>query len=681
MLKPFFVFAALLLTCEIVRSADDAVLHLTNGGFVTGNLRSSDDAKTLRWQSPLFTRSLDFTVNGVNGVHYPVPPTLPKPSGEYCFELAGGDVLFGALVRLTDDEAELEVARFGRLQVRRDHIRRLYRWQGSDLIYLGPSGLSGWKELNDKNLWAEEGGQPLTDQPGASLFGDFGIPAQSVIEFELSWKATADFTLALGVDADTKSVNRAFCFEVWDGELVALRDTNQISDVASLEEKVSRPGRTHLVAYLDQEQGRMLVFSHWGTLLADLKVGLKKPRVFGGLRLTNKAGSVRLERLRISRWNGVPPMDVQEDKSRLHRNDGSTVYGKIAAFDATAKQFVVRDGERETKVPADQIASVILSPPYDMPPRAFRTVYQDGTQVSGELSRVANDHLRLTSPGIQEPLRLPLDELRSLVVLQHEDASATAASEGQAGMLELDGVRLRGRLINGREQRDASCLVWQPEQSATASPLRPDAAGRIVYREPPPPPKPVRQVPQQQPQALGVGGVFMKLLTGSQPPVAQAAAARRSLHLRSGDTVPCDVIKIDEQGLTIKTPLSDATFVAHDKIKAVELAVLPTSLKLSKSKRERLLTLPRMQKDSPPTQLICSKNGDFLRGRVLDMNDKTLRIEVRLETKEVARDRIAQIIWLHGDELTDSTAILTGERGAVRPPVDAATSNDRGPDG
>lgn len=134
--------------------------------------------------------------------------------------------------------------------------------------------------------------------------------------------------------------------------------------------------------------------------------------------------------------------------------------------------------------------------------------------------------------------------------------------------------------------------------------------------------------------------------------------------------IPCEVASIDESGLTFKTPLSDATFVEHGKIKAVELTSIQSPLKLSKAKRERLLTLPRMQKDSPPTQLICSSNGDFLRGRLLDMDDKILRIEVRLETKELERRLVSQIIWLHADELEEPQR-------SGSPPVVAAQSPAR----
>ena len=72
-----------------------------------------------------------------------------------------------------------------------------------------------------------------------------------------------------------------------------------------------------------------------------------------------------------------------------------------------------------------------------------------------------------------------------------------------------------------------------------------------------------------------------------------------------------------------------------------------------------------MQKENPPTHLIRSRNGDYLRGRLIKMDDKTLQIEIRLETKEVPRDRLALIIWLHSDEL--DPARINGASGVRRP--------------
>ncbi len=666
-----------LLACVPALGADEAVLYLTNGSFVPGELKGSEQPTALRWQASRFTQPLEFSLGGVTAVQYVIPSKLPKPTGEYCLELAAGDVLFGELVALTDDAAVLEVARLGPLHVKRDQIRRLYRWSsGADLIYLGPSGLSEWKDTSATKLWREEGGQPVTDQEGASLRGDFGIPAQAIIEFELAWKNKPDFVFALGVnDADDESVfKRAFRFEVWDNELVVRCELGREADVDSVQQMTAGAGRAHYVAYLDQEKGRLLVYSPSGTPRGEINVTPRKPQVQAGLRLANKRGDVRLERLRISRWNGVPPREVQADKSRLHRTDGSIVYGQLAGFDATKKQFTVRDGDAETQVAADQISSVFLSPPDDEAARAFRAVYLDGTRLSGELTSIADDHLRLTNPAIQESLKLPLSELRSLAVVNREKYSTTNPPDGRSGRLEMEGLRLHGRLTNGREQADASCLVWHPDFSATASPLRSGVSGRIVYRDPPPPKPKVVQQQVQQPQPVGFADAFLKALAGGPNAAAPAAIGKRTMHLRSGDTIPCEVTKITEEGIHFKTNLSDATFVPHDKVKAVELSVVDGPPKLNKTKRERLLTLPRMQRDSPPTQLIRSKSGDFLRGRVIDMDDQELRLEVRIETKKIPRERISQIIWFHPDELTDA-ANATGERGGVSPPTNSSAAN------
>jgi peroxiredoxin len=130
---------------------------------------------------------------------------------------------------------------------------------------------------------------------------------------------------------------------------------------------------------------------------------------------------------------------------------------------------------------------------------------------------------------------------------------------------------------------------------------------------------------------------------------------RKALYLMTGDTIPCEVTRIDQNGLTFKSPNSDSTFVPHEKIKAVELTLDghgPVSL--TRTKRDRLLTLPRLQKGNPPTHLIRSRDGDYLRGRIVEMDEKRLVMEVRLQTQEIPRERISRIIWLHPDELDAS---------------------------
>ena len=104
---------------------------------------------------------------------------------------------------------------------------------------------------------------------------------------------------------------------------------------------------------------------------------------------------------------------------------------------------------------------------------------------------------------------------------------------------------------------------------------------------------------------------------------------RRSIFLRDGDVIPSVVTKIDENGVWFRSSLSASTFVANEKVKAVELAPEPPNnvppVRLTRSKVDRLLMLPRMQKNDPPTHLIRAKSGDYVRGRVVGMDDQEAR--------------------------------------------------------
>jgi len=647
-------------------AARSTVLHLANGGYVPGELSPSSQPGLLRWQADRFVAPFDFALSAVNAVHFPVAFSLPEPTGAYCFDLAGGDVLFGSLIALDDAQAELDVQRLGRIHLQRSIINRIYRWKSSaDLIFLGPNGLAGWRETSAKKGWKEEQGQPWTDQDGAAIGGDFKLPARATVEFKISWKNRPDFVFALGVSDDEKTLQRAFRFEVWERDLIIQRETEQEADVASVGEISPGSGRVHLIAYLDQERGRILVFTADGKPLADLKVAGGQQQVLGSLSLANKRGDLRLERMRIGRWNGEPPREVARDRSRIHRVDGSIVYGQVKRFEAAKSAFVIGDGKDEALIPEDQIAGVFLSLPGETKGRALGVVYQDGSRLSGALDHVDKSSLRLIVPAIKEPLTLPRDGLRSLVGLEPQPPPARVGGVG--GVLELDEVRLPGFLVDGREQSGASCLIWQPHGSSSASPLRPGVSGRIVYREAPAPTPTqaqARVAPPQGPGGFVVG--FLSALNGNQP--APSTGKRKCLYLRSGDVIPCEISSIDENGVTFRTSLSASTFVAHEKIKAVELAQLgEPGIKLSKAKRERLLTLPRMQKDNPPTHLIRSRNGDYLRGRLIKMDDKALQLEIRLEPKEIPRDRIALIVWLHPDELDSSRkATSPAPSGATR---------------
>ncbi len=670
-------FAVVVLTANNVRAAEtadgaaSAVIHLTNGDYATGRLVDSQGSSRLAWQSPAFTGPFEFSTQAVNTIQFPIPAKLIQPEGATCFELAGGDVLFGSLVALRGDEAEVEVAGIGRLHVERTLLRRMYRWQGgTELLFSGPSGLKGWTTPGAAKTWREESGHLLTNQGGAVLYRDFGLPAMARVEFELSWKGKPDFELALGA-SDSKSALRAFRFEVWENELVVQRETERDADLTSLQPAQPGPGRIHLQAFLDQPKGRLLVFSSGGMKLADLTVTTAKPQTLGGLQLTNKSGDVRLERLSIGRWNGEPPRSVDASKSRLHTTDGAITYGQLQSYDATTREFVIETNEIEELFAEDRVQDVFFSLENKVAPRSLRAVHHSGLRISGDLVRVDADNVWIKCPGIREDVAFPVGGLHALTVLDPKDVSPASAEHPKPatrlGRLEVEGCSLYGSLIECRKH-DGCCLVWQPTRSTLSSPLRPGVSARIVYRDTSVSTTPLTQQQmrgEQQRQAQAGGKMVGQPQNSTDGNGASSVAKHKRpkstmpvLHLRSGDTIPCDVTAIDEKGVTFASSITEATFIRHDQLKALEILAEAAPVQIARVKKERLLMLPRMQRDNPPTHLIRSIDGDYLRGRLVSMDEQQLQIEIRLDTKTLQRDRVARIIWLHPDE-------INGESGAT----------------
>lgn len=146
-------------------------------------------------------------------------------------------------------------------------------------------------------------------------------------------------------------------------------------------------------------------------------------------------------------------------------------------------------------------------------------------------------------------------------------------------------------------------------------------------------------------------------LAANQAVAAGEAAGFPALAiLTSGDVVAAAIESIGPEGVTLRSPVTashgrEPVRVAHALIQAVELDPAAASRPLERARWERLLTLPRSQRDNPPTHLLRLRSGDYLRGTLESLTADRIEFRVLGQRKELPREAVVRVIWLHPDEL------------------------------
>jgi thiol-disulfide isomerase/thioredoxin len=659
--------------------AAPGVISLINGNTIAGDLGETESPDVIRWQGADFTEPFVIVSDAIKSIKFPRAEERVAQTGPFALETVGGDLLSGRLVRWTPEIIQVKTELFGDVSMHANSLRRIYRIEENPtLVFASLAGLQDWTLTEaGKDQWKEDGAHLWTDKPGAMISGDLGVPNKAMIEFKISWIDKPDFIFAVGVDADSETDRRTdgWRFEVIGDTLALIREDQDVADVAMVQ-VLKGDKSVRLIAYLDQNLGEMHVLRPGGELLAriSLPAALSKvgdtddaPDRFGrGVRLIHRDGGVRLERLRISRWSGNLPTANAEGIVNVRLIDGTTLSGETVRMKRQDKSLVVSSGATQSTALLKDVVAVKLMPAKGQSVDFQSTLFlHDGTRVSGIVEAVTADEWIIRSTEFTDPVKVPRHLARTFLVMRRDPVDAAPGNAGRSGRLEIGTHKLTGRLVPAVEQQAAgeSSLRWHPFGSLTSSPLLLDAGGRIVYRDPPPKVDPVtrrtteqalqmqRARLQQQKRGLNFGQLFLRK-ADDNPAARQVGPDAHRVHVRSGDVIPCLVDSIDESGVHVLTNLAEDALIPHHRVKAIQLAPNAAPPSLQEAKKQRLLTLPRLQKTSPPTHLLCSANGDFLRCRLLELRDQTIRVELQLDEIEIPRDRVSQIIWLHPDELT-----------------------------
>ncbi|NOY42677.1 MAG: TlpA family protein disulfide reductase [Planctomycetes bacterium] len=651
------------------------------GDRLPGRWLATENLETIDWQVEGFVKPFQFEPKYLAAIQVHHTTQAPPPVGTYRCELANGDVLQGTPIAISDEEFVLDIPNTGHVRIERSRLRKLSPWRGDgQSVNTTPIVLKDWQGPHD--AWREFAGRITAEEDGAELTTSLYLGSKSHLSIKLAWEGAPDFRIDFGsgYGPEEEKWNWGLRLETWQDQLVLVAEGSVDADLLLIKKLAHQADELTLSVYFDTSQQKILVTSENGKKIGEFAWESEWNSEF---RVLARKKGLHFYSATVMPWDGLSPVPYDAAQPSVRYKDGKVANATVTSWNADSQEWTIApaaespeaatDAEAEDQtVSSDQIESLTFAGTVDHNLGSVQAVFRNGMRLSGELIKLSDHAVWLSGIGIKDPISIPLSNLQNLAFLQK--TGAKIAKPNDSARLLIGDTSMSGRLISSPDDAKTSALVWKPDASKSASAIASNASGSIVYREPPRPiDKKVSTVHPQNNRGVvqGIVRLFAKPTPTKQPTTPTSASVNSlqgpTLHLRSGDSIPCQPKRIDSEGVTFSSPATDATFAPHEMIKALVLVDNYQPARVTKQQRDRLLTLPRIQQEYPPTHLLLSVDGDLLRSRLISMDDKSIVAEVRLNPLTVPRPKVAAIAWLHKDELPE-------ENGNKE-----ATSADQGP--
>lgn len=696
-------------------------VRLKDGGYVAGGMAANATAGSVAINSAAFRGPIALEVAAIRSIDQ-LDRNQPGEPSKQTFVLSGGNTISGELLKLDEKLATVESPSLGEVTFPREMLREFSDSSFSGrLIYSGPRTGVDWQSTEKPDDWAFEAGSISTSKVNACIVGDVNLPDKCEVRLALSWTRTPDFVLSLGCSKDSKSgdSDAAVRLEIWDGDLAMVREVGGNADVALIADYVGENNRLNLIVYLDQLAGLAAVSTLNGKLLERLELKSEKAIAGRFVKLSNHGQEnyqsvFRLERFEVREWDGHLPDGNGEVTGQIINNKGEAIEGSLGNFNPETGELQVLRGDKEpssvkvsdirraqfpgsgNEEDTPALPQVEEKKPVEEPKQA---VNESGAQ----LNQVASTGENAASPAPKEDVKAPANDAIEIELidrsrltgkwLQSESGKVTFEVKGITNPLQFDvndvvglvgnvvpyqstvaSTEPKGRLLTptceltgsmvGFDDAGVKTFLWQAESALAAAALAEVSSGRVEFS--PSAAKAInaakaKATAELQAQAIGVRAPTTAARAPSSP---RARRMTIGLEFRTGDVVEGTVKSIDEKGVTFASENTQTTFVPHSKLESVTLRPSRDAVNETPQKLERLMTVPRSMKADPPTHLLISTSGDYLRGRLVSMNESKTIVEVRLDNVELQTEQIAQIYWLH-DRQWDKPA--EGEKAAGTP--------------
>ncbi len=286
---------------------------------------------------------------------------------------------------------------------------------------------------------------------------------------------------------------------------------------------------------------------------------------------------------------------------------------------------------------------------------SMTAILRDQTRIIGTWKSCQNGMLTIEPDSGMGDIDIAVNRLTAVRGSSSEYA-LPKQEVNREGVLLIEGMQLSGTFATSPEVDHGTCLAWLPRAGGNAIRLLASAKGRIDFR----------RADQRTAVAPATSNVQVRVIQNRQTQVNTLPNIKKitspNITLRSGDLLEAEVTSIDAKGIHFTSKSTTTTFIPHEQVQSVEMRRSLRDRTQAVQKMERLLTVPRTKKNDPPTHLISSIDGDFLRGRVLRMDKKSIVMEVKFQEVQIPAENISQIVWLHDRNWQDEKSKSEADR-------------------
>jgi hypothetical protein len=615
-------------------------LQWKNGDILPGKLLESDRG-TVCWASEYFSDDLVVDISVLDSILF--PKQSAPPTEAFQINTASDDVWTADLIGADDNTFLFSSKRHGQVRVNRDKIYGFNRRESPNLIFDG-SQLRAWEsskadeskisfllDVDARSSWVSNAaGHLQTNYAQASILCAFDLPKRFEIDLEFtSTDKPPSFVLAIG-----ESMRKALRLETWADEVVVIQGVRFMRVLTFGRDRRS----IRLRLMVDGGDRTLNVFDATGRLLVNVQ-DIEPITAKSGLFIRNRGKNLTIRRLNVyqqpSLLTDEARQSIDPSKPQVDMTEGQVVYGRLFLAENIAYVLDAQGTQRNIN-----IAEVdrVIQPRVERIPMGEPTelIYTDGAVLRGKIEQLKTNRVILQTAFADEPLTCVLTGVSQLQLGQTTETSDPSKYDDS---LFYESGSLRGNL--SFDGKDGSPILWQ---SVGAK-----ASVRLAY--------------------IGEYGIQRSSKRVSKGSAFDKEKFPNMLHLKNGEVFPCQVSSYDEKVFDFQLPFITEKQIGASFVKAIEFKPSkrpnpneePSTeldqwrrelrdikqnpvLGIDAVKLERALTVPRFNRDSPPSHLLVANTGDFKRGKLLGIHGQTIQFDSKLRKLTIPIDRVARVV-------------------------------------